>query len=253
MAVVVLLPLSVHELVASLTPAAGHLPALAASARRLIDVLDTPDTVVDPASPAEAAQWAPGDQGNGTVARLGRWTDRVDRSDAGGAGRGTCGRRWAERRRQEHPRGHAVEVHRTSRRHDRTGGSRRCGRHDRAHRRSGAVGRRLVRAGCPRVRLHRRRQPAPRPPRRERRRPTRRALGRAARRMVVGVAPRAGLDGGRARSGAFRRRTPTTRPRASGPVGFAGGRGRRADGTPRRHHRTGADGRPPSCASRSAP
>ena len=51
LAVVVLLPLSVHELVAMLTPAAAQLPALATSARRLLEVLDAPDVVAEPAAP----------------------------------------------------------------------------------------------------------------------------------------------------------------------------------------------------------
>lgn len=51
-AVTVLLPLAVHELVALLTPAATQLPQLAASARRLLDVLDAPDVVDEPTSPA---------------------------------------------------------------------------------------------------------------------------------------------------------------------------------------------------------
>ena len=54
MAVVVLLPLSVHELVALLTPAAAQLPALASSAKRLLDVLDTPAPVAEPIQPASA-------------------------------------------------------------------------------------------------------------------------------------------------------------------------------------------------------
>ncbi|MEQ1699308.1 MAG: thiol reductant ABC exporter subunit CydC [Ilumatobacteraceae bacterium] len=51
LAVVVLLPLSVHELVALLTPAAAQLPALAASARRLLAVLDAPEPAVEPVAP----------------------------------------------------------------------------------------------------------------------------------------------------------------------------------------------------------
>lgn len=51
LAVVVLLPLSVHELVALLTPAAAQLPALSASARRLLAVLDAPEPAVDPVVP----------------------------------------------------------------------------------------------------------------------------------------------------------------------------------------------------------
>lgn len=48
LAVVVLLPLSVHELVAMVTPAAAQLPMLRTSAERLIAVMDEPDIVSDP-------------------------------------------------------------------------------------------------------------------------------------------------------------------------------------------------------------
>ncbi|MBI4934723.1 MAG: thiol reductant ABC exporter subunit CydC [Actinobacteria bacterium] len=48
LAVVVLLPLSVHELVAVVTPAAAQLPALRTSAERLVAVVDEPDVVRDP-------------------------------------------------------------------------------------------------------------------------------------------------------------------------------------------------------------
>jgi thiol reductant ABC exporter CydC subunit len=51
LAVVVLTPLAVHEIVAGLVPAAGHLPGLAASATRLDAVLQRPDPVRDPATP----------------------------------------------------------------------------------------------------------------------------------------------------------------------------------------------------------
>ena len=51
LAVVVLLPLSVHELVGLLTPAAAQLPALAASARRLLAVIDAADVTAEPAEP----------------------------------------------------------------------------------------------------------------------------------------------------------------------------------------------------------
>ncbi len=51
LAVTVLLPLAVHELIALLTPAATQLPQLAASARRLLEVLDAPDVVDEPVAP----------------------------------------------------------------------------------------------------------------------------------------------------------------------------------------------------------
>lgn len=53
LAVVVLLPLSVHELVGLLAPAAALLPALAASSRRVLEVLDTADTVAEPVPAVE--------------------------------------------------------------------------------------------------------------------------------------------------------------------------------------------------------
>ncbi len=52
LAVVALTPLAVHEIVAPLAPAARALPGLAASARRVVDVLDRPDPVPDPRAPA---------------------------------------------------------------------------------------------------------------------------------------------------------------------------------------------------------
>ncbi len=54
LAVVVLLPLAVHEAVGSLATVAAVLPGLRASARRVCEVLDTPDLVADPASPVAA-------------------------------------------------------------------------------------------------------------------------------------------------------------------------------------------------------
>jgi thiol reductant ABC exporter CydC subunit len=51
LAVVVLLPLSVHELVALLTPAAAQLPALAAASRRLLAVIDAAEPAAEPTHP----------------------------------------------------------------------------------------------------------------------------------------------------------------------------------------------------------
>ena len=48
LAVVVLTPIAVHEVVAPLSPSARLLPGLAASARRVVDVLHRPDPVPDP-------------------------------------------------------------------------------------------------------------------------------------------------------------------------------------------------------------
>ena len=52
LAVVVLTPIAVHEVVAPLAPAARLLPGLAASAGRITELLDRPDPVREPASPA---------------------------------------------------------------------------------------------------------------------------------------------------------------------------------------------------------
>ncbi len=51
LAVVVLLPLAVHEAVGSLATVAAVLPGLRTSARRVVEVLDTPDPVPAPAAP----------------------------------------------------------------------------------------------------------------------------------------------------------------------------------------------------------
>ena len=50
--VVVLVPIAVHEVVGGLAPAAHALPRLASSARRVAEVLDQDDPVVEPVSPA---------------------------------------------------------------------------------------------------------------------------------------------------------------------------------------------------------
>jgi ATP-binding cassette subfamily C protein CydC len=52
LAVVALTPIAVHEVIAPLAPAARQLPGLAASARRVVEVLDRPDPVPDAAAPA---------------------------------------------------------------------------------------------------------------------------------------------------------------------------------------------------------
>ena len=52
LAVVVLTPIAVHELVAGLAPAAQQLPRLRAAAARVTEVLDRPDPVHEPAQPA---------------------------------------------------------------------------------------------------------------------------------------------------------------------------------------------------------
>lgn len=53
LAVVVLTPLAAHELFAALAPAAHHLPHLRASARRVVEVMDLRDPVVEPAEPQQ--------------------------------------------------------------------------------------------------------------------------------------------------------------------------------------------------------
>jgi len=52
LAVVALTPIAVHEVIAPLAPAARQLPGLAASARRVVEVLDRPNPVPDAAAPA---------------------------------------------------------------------------------------------------------------------------------------------------------------------------------------------------------
>ncbi len=51
LAVVVLVPIAVHELFSGLVPAAQHLPGLAAMARRVVEVVSRPDPVVEPVAP----------------------------------------------------------------------------------------------------------------------------------------------------------------------------------------------------------
>ncbi len=73
LAVVVLVPLAVHEVFAGLSPAAAQLPALAGAAQRLRDVFDEPPAAHEPVAPAEPpngpyglrvhdlhARWTPG-------------------------------------------------------------------------------------------------------------------------------------------------------------------------------------------------
>ncbi len=52
LAVVALTPIAVHEVIGPLVPAARQLPGLAASAGRVVEVLDRPDPVPDPPAPA---------------------------------------------------------------------------------------------------------------------------------------------------------------------------------------------------------
>ncbi len=60
LAVIVLTPIAVHEIVAPLAPAARLLPGLASSAGRLQDILRRPDPVCEPASPARIPPGAVG-------------------------------------------------------------------------------------------------------------------------------------------------------------------------------------------------
>jgi len=73
LAVVVLVPLAIHEVLAGLSPAAHQLPALAGAARRLRDIFDQPPAVREPGAPVSPpigpfgvhvrgvhARWAPG-------------------------------------------------------------------------------------------------------------------------------------------------------------------------------------------------
>lgn len=60
LAVVALVPIAAHEVVASLVPAARQLPRLAASAGRVVDVLRRPDPVPDPTRPQPVPEGALG-------------------------------------------------------------------------------------------------------------------------------------------------------------------------------------------------
>jgi thiol reductant ABC exporter CydC subunit len=69
LAVVVLVPLAVHEVFAALAPAAHQLPALAGAAGRLRELFDRPPSVVEPAAPATAPSGPFGVRGRGLHAR----------------------------------------------------------------------------------------------------------------------------------------------------------------------------------------
>ena len=69
LAVVVLTPIAVHEVIAPLVPAARQLPGLAASARRVTEVLDRPDPILDPAAPAAPPEGALGLRARGLTLR----------------------------------------------------------------------------------------------------------------------------------------------------------------------------------------
>lgn len=72
LAVVVLVPLAVHEVFAALAPAAQQLPALAGAARRLREVFDQPPATVEPTDPIAPPAGPFGLHGSGIHAR---WTD----------------------------------------------------------------------------------------------------------------------------------------------------------------------------------
>lgn len=69
LAVVVLVPLAVHEVFAALAPAAHQLPALAGAAGRLRELFDQPPSVVEPAVPTPAPSGPFGVRGRGLHAR----------------------------------------------------------------------------------------------------------------------------------------------------------------------------------------
>lgn len=69
LAVVVLVPLAVHEVFSALAPAAHQLPALTGAARRLRDVFDQPPAVVEPVAPLPAPAGPYGLRARGLRAR----------------------------------------------------------------------------------------------------------------------------------------------------------------------------------------
>jgi thiol reductant ABC exporter CydC subunit len=72
LAVVVLVPLAVHEVFGALAPAAHQLPALAGAASRLRAIFDQPPSVVEPAAPAAPPSGPFGLRGRGLHAQ---WVD----------------------------------------------------------------------------------------------------------------------------------------------------------------------------------
>ena len=78
LAVVVLVPIAVHEVVAPLAPAARLLPGLAASAGRVQDLLERPDPVREPLSPANVPEGPLGLRARGLRVRYpGSATDAI--------------------------------------------------------------------------------------------------------------------------------------------------------------------------------
>jgi len=78
LAVVVLVPIAVHEVVAPLAPAARLLPGLAASAGRVQDLLERPDPVREPPSPANVPEGPLGLRARGLRVRYpGSATDAI--------------------------------------------------------------------------------------------------------------------------------------------------------------------------------
>jgi ATP-binding cassette subfamily C protein CydCD len=69
LAVVALTPIAVHEVIAPLVPAARLLPGLAASARRVVDVLDRRDPVPEPAAPVAVPEGPLGLRARGLTLR----------------------------------------------------------------------------------------------------------------------------------------------------------------------------------------
>jgi len=69
LAVVVLVPIAIHEAISGVVPAAQHLPGLAAMARRVVEVAARPDPVVEPAAPEKLPEGPYGLRSRGLRAR----------------------------------------------------------------------------------------------------------------------------------------------------------------------------------------
>lgn len=75
LAVVALTPIAAHEVVAGLVQAAQHVPGLAVAARRVVEILERPDPVREPAAPAPLPAAPYGLQVRGLAARYGAAPD----------------------------------------------------------------------------------------------------------------------------------------------------------------------------------
>ena len=128
-AVIVLMPFAVHEAVGALAPVAAALPGLRVSARRVCEVLDAPDPVVEPATSADLPDGPIGLEIRGLRAG---WPggptvlDGVDLVVEAGSTVAIVGPSGAG---QEHARRRDGALHRPVGRHDRRHGRRSVGRH----------------------------------------------------------------------------------------------------------------------------